>query len=468
MSIDRLLSTTTRLSVLPFFILLGCNQTNPQSLRNPATAFTHINLVPMTAEFILPDQTVVVEGDRVVAVGHSDSVLVPRGAHVVDGTDLFLLPGLADMHMHFPEDGYDELILKMYLANGVTTIRSLNGSARQQRLRARVLNDHVVGPSIYLSGPIIGVLSDSAVNESPDLVTTEVSRQKEADYDAVKLYTFLGRAAFDAALAEARQQNIYTVGHIPYAVGLDGVIEAGMDEIAHVEELLYEFLVGFDRDNPNALGLAIDTTRLDSVLTKVKAAGIRLSTTLAIDDVIVQKLENPLLFLARPESAFLPADLYDEIARGEDHHQRIFSEGREILRWYDLYRRILARAGELEIQLICGTDAGAYGVVHGYSIHDELRIMADAGFSPFDALRTATALASTAANAADEWGTIEIGKRADLVMLTGNPLENLDHLRVPVAVMAAGRLYTQHTLESRLAADIKKYGRRLSFSGRFP
>ena len=446
----KTLTLIVLLNILQISFASSCTgQTKP---KDRITAIVHVNLIPMTRAFedTRKNQTIIVENDKIKSIGPSASINIPRGAKVINGKELYLMPGLADMHMHFPGEGNDEFILKMYLVNGVTTIRSLNGSEYQKKLRKKVISGIIPGPTIYLSGPIIGEKSGSMYFRSTKRVEKEIQKQSERGYDCIKLYTFLPADVYRAGMQKAKRLNLYTVGHIPYSVGLDGVIKEGMDEIAHIEELLYEFLVDFDRNNPNPFGLEIDYSRLENIMQKVKNSNIILCTSLAIDEVIVQKIIAPREYLARPEAKYLPGDIYNQIAQYKDHHQVLFGQGKEMLDWIKLYKKILVKAKELDIPLICGTDAGAYGVIHGYSLHDELRIMTQNGFSPFEAIYTATKGASLALNKQNQWGTIEVGKRADMILLEKNPLRNIKNLKKIRGIMAFGNWYSKEKLQEML------------------
>jgi hypothetical protein len=226
------------------FLLTCCNQESKELI-----AFTNVNLVPMTSEIIVKDQTVLVAGSKIVAIGDSDDVQVPMGARVIDGEDAYLMPGLADMHMHTRADWKDRELwpmhpLYLYLANGVTTIRDFTpyGSPLTFALqwREEIRDGNRIGPTIYASGKLL----DASPLEDPEGI---VRRNHELGFDFLKLYSYLSKEDFHQAMSNAKALDMYTVGHIPYAVGLEGVLAEGMDEIAHVEELLFE-LIDFDRE----------------------------------------------------------------------------------------------------------------------------------------------------------------------------------------------------------------------------
>jgi len=442
------------------------------------TAFIDVNVVPMTGERIVEHQTVLVEGARIVAIGDSDVLLIPEGTQVIDGNGAYLMPGLADMHMHTRQDWEDRDIwpvhpLNLYLANGVTTIRDFapQGSPLTYALQWRdeILAGTRNGPTIYASGKL---LYASPLGDPRGIV-----RQNHAlGFDFLKLYSYLSMADFHDAMVEAKELGMYTAGHIPYAVGLEGVLAEGMDEIAHVEELLFEFL-DVDRNRslsseewlPYIIEAALlqwdfssstfqadfeidNLETLASITDRLRSANVPVCTTMVVDDVIQWKLFHPEAFLRRSENQYLPSAYIESLQRGEEKHQVQFQGMEDLAAFkYGVDRWVLTGLQQAGILLLVGTDSGTggMGIVPGYSIHDELRILIDNGFSPYEAITAATVNASIVVERMTgdgNFGTIEVGKRADLILVRDNPLEDITTIKEPLGVMAAGRWYSQETL----------------------
>jgi len=462
------------LTALFTFLLTCCNQRSESEI----IVFTNVNLIPMTSDTVIENQTVLVAGSRIVAVGDSDTIQVPKDAQLIDGKGAYLMPGLADMHMHTREDWEHRDIwpvhpLNLYLANGVTTIRDFTptGSPLTYALQWR---DEIhagtrSGPAIYASGKL---LFASPLGDPEGIV----QQNYDLGFDFLKLYSYLSKDDFHRAMGKAKTLGFYTAGHIPYAVGLDGVLAAGMDEIAHVEELLPEFL-SFDRDqhlgpeewlpyiiasaltqwdlSSSTLGVDFERENLNAlghITNQLRSANVPVCTTMVVDDVIQMKLFQPGTFLERPENIYFKSGYLESFRQGEEKHQVQF-EGMESLASfkYGIDRWVLVGLQKAGVLLLLGTDSGTggMGIVPGYSIHDELRILVENGFSPYEALATGTvnaAIVIERMTGNGDFGTIEIGKRADLILIADNPLRDISSLRSPLGVMAAGRWYAGDTL----------------------
>lgn len=448
---------------------------------NP-TAFIHANLIPMTNETVLSDQTVIVNGKQITVVGPSNQTEIPSNASVINCRDAFLMPGLSDMHMHLRYDWMSDVWpvspLKLYLANGVTTIRCFGprGKTGQYALKWRREIDagRLVGPNILTCGPQLR----GHFKVSPEKTVTS---QKHQGFDFIKIYSYVTRDEYHTILSTAKKLNFYTAGHIPFQVGLDGVLAEEMDEIAHIEEFLWEFS-NLDRQRyfesegewmAHAIRNAFNRfepflklkpqdreKKLDDVIApivnKLKGRDFPVCTTLVVDDIIVQKLFEPGLFIKKPELRYMPKEYRQRFIAGREKHQRQFKGGEVFALFkYALDKKLLTHLKKIGVQLLLSSDAGTgrMGIVPGFSIHDELRILVENGFTPYEALAAGTVVASKIVkrmNGRDDFGTIVPGKRADLILLQQNPLEDVTNTRKIRGVMAAGRWYDQKAITEML------------------
>lgn len=465
------------IAVLTTTLFSSCNLGSEELV-----AFINVNLIPMDSERTIENQTVLIEGSKIIAIGDSDTLQIPKSAKIIDGNGAYLMPGLADMHMHTRADWEDPKIwpvhpLNLYLANGVTTIRDFTpyGTPLDIALqwREEILKGTRIGPTIYASGKLLY----ASPLEDPEGI---VHMNYELGFDFLKLYSYLSKDDFHQAVAAAKELDLYTAGHIPYAVGLEGVLAEGMDEIAHVEEFLFEF-IDFDRDrqlspeewlvylvesfmlqtDPSSSTLQADfemenLTTLSDITAQLRTAQVPVCTTMAVDDVIQLKLFHPDTFLDRPENKFFETGYLKSFQSGEEKHQ-IQCRGIEGIcaLKYGIDRWVLKNLHDAGILLLLGTDSGTggMGIVPGYSIHDELRILVENGFSPYEAIATGTVNAAIVVERMTgdgDFGTIKIGKRADLIMVRENPLEDVATIKEPLGVMTMGRWYPKDLLDQMI------------------
>lgn len=480
--------------LLLILVLVGCaGIKSEETIDSPVTAFIHVNLIPMTDNVVWEEQTVLVEGDRIVSLGPSDDISVPRTATVIDGRGSFLIPGLADMHVHIYEESREEYPvspLNLYIAKGVTTVRDCGTAPIHPSdtfvldWRNEIIRGELVGPMIYSSGRTI---------HGPVANPGSLVRARYANgFDFVKLYMELSVEEFEEAQSVAEELGMYTVGHIPYQVGFDQAISAGLDEIAHIEELSFELMLsenrpqgyltaegwlksmveavlgdyGFDltadiRFSPEEF-IHLHRSQLDQMLVGLRANEIGVGTTLAAYEVVDLKVLDQEEFLQREENIYLPPELIDSVLKGQDRHQLMYQmlgENADIWTWKrDLDVFLLHSLHEAGVMLVSGTDTGStsIGVVEGFATHDDLRILTESGFTPYEALQTATVNAAHVVErmtGTGDFGTIEIGKRADLILLEGNPLTDITHTESILGVMVLGKWYTQEALLKMIAID---------------
>ena len=432
------------------------------------TAFQNVNLVPMTEEKVTRNQTVLIKGDRIFKIGLSNRIEIPSNARVINGQGAYLMPGLADMHVHLKGE-WPLPQLDLYIANGVTTVRDLDGRDFMLQWQKEINAGKRVGPTLYVAAPTIRGHEENP----PELVL-----RRKSGYDCFKLYSYLSQENYQKVMEIAKQHQLYTIGHIPFAVGLDGVMAAGLDEIAHVEELSFE-LIDFDRTKnlnpekwlPYIIQKAIkqyqvssgfhvknlnnaQRERLSSIINKLKFTNIPVCTTLVVDDVIVQKLFEPDEFLARPENVYLSQKYKQDFLGEKEKHQIQFKGFENVVPFkYRLDKMLLAELHQAGIPIVLGTDAGtgAMGIVPGFSIHEELRILVECGFTPYEAIAASTKNASKVIEAMtgeNDFGTIEVGKRADVILVNNNPLEDVSHIKDIRGVMASGEWYERSYIEA--------------------
>lgn len=579
-----------RARFVPLLCALAGIALTPLPLRaqeSRVVAFVDVNVIPMEASQLLRDRTVLVEGDRIVAIGPTGTVEIPAGATIIEGGGRYLVPGLTDAHVHLYGDGTatgttrpDFGDAPLYLAHGITTVINLRGLPEHLDWRARIERGELAGPTIYTSGDFI----DEPRVRTPDDVQREVERQAAAGFDLVKYHEIYSRnpeeattvglsaAAYARLNAAAREIGIPLVGHAPVHLGLDAVLQA-RQPLAHMGALsnLYFLPMVANRgwvvvtgaafaimlaltafngimaivrsrhavprasermsrvrifadfvlltavlaaacailvlpggpwydsallrvvftglciamavmatfllvitvstwSDPSvsaagrvqasiasAVGLVLACTALafwvpvawrssdsgiDWLARRLRAAEIPVQTTLVAYEAIggpgkAQLAADPMIQYLRP----------DIQARWQRFAQRRYRG----FRYTEFMKKVAGALNRAGVPLMAGTDAmGFLLVTPGSSLHRELELLVEGGLTPYEAMRAATVAPARFLGRQHEFGTIAVGKRADLLLIDGNPAEDVRRLREPIGVMARGHWYPRAELQRML------------------
>ncbi len=477
-----------------FSVLLAACAGQSEEGAEQKIAITHVNLVPMTEEIVLADQTVLIADSRITAVGPSDEIDVPQDALIIDGTGAYLMPGLADMHMHTTpawKTDWPVFPFLLYLANGVTTVRNMDplpDELGQEHIspdyvlewRDEIQSGKQPGPTMYTTG-----LSLQGANEwRPSVLEAGDAQavvQENADkgYDFLKIFEYFPAEHFAEVMVAADANNMYLTGHIPFEVGLEDAVALGMDEIAHVIPILYWerlgiYTPGMTRDEflqrfgPAYLGdwdgvdpdtwYGRERETIDGIVELLRSHVVNICTTAVGPDITRALISEYDSFVQREDMQFSRRRYLTLIANGEDSAQQAFTQYPQMMDAFIYERNVwLRELQDAGVMLVAGTDSGiGMGIVPGFSLHGELQAMVDAGFTPYEAITTATVNASRVVVqmiGIDDFGTIEVGKRADLLLVGGNPLQDVSNAQDILGVMAAGRWYSRQDLDRMLSLD---------------
>src|ERR1044071_3683175 len=395
-------------------------------------AFVGVSVVPVDRERVIENQTVVGRDGRIVEVGPAGKVKLPAGAAQIDGRGKFLTRGLADMHAHlYPGDGTAGDLaaqqLTLYLANGVTTVRNMIGAPAHVVLRERIKEGKLLGPTLYTAGPPL--LGKDAV--SPEVAERMVVAQKQAGYDLLKVHEGLKPEVYEAIVAAARKAGMPFAGHVTATVGLPRALAARQASIEHLDGYL-QALVPENSPVPPppsqvVLGPVlehIDERRLPALATRTREAGVYNTPTLALFNIVVSS-DDPTEFSKWPELRYVPAKMREGCARQKAGIGAGEAPAADRKRYLELRDHVVKALFDAGAKLLVGPDSPQLFLVPGFGTHREMAAMAEAGLTPYAVLQAATRNAAEYLGTASEVGTVEAGKRADLVLLNANPLQSV-------------------------------------------
>jgi imidazolonepropionase-like amidohydrolase len=443
-------------------LALLCLFAAPVRAPDSVVAFVNVTVIPMDRERTVPGQTVVVRGDRIVAIGPADQVEVPAGGLRVDGRGKFLIPGLAEMHAHIPggqaPDSVVERTLFLYVSGGITTIRGMLGHPRHLALRDRVARGALLSPTVYTSGPSFNGNSVTTPASAGKMVT----EQKAAGYDFLKIHPGLTREVFDAMAATAQRAGIRFAGHVPLAVGLHRALEARYATIDHLDGYVEAMVRPGAPVKPADskffglnLGEHLDETRLPALVEATRKAGVwNVPTQSLMENLAPGETADALA--RRPEMRYVPARTLSQWAEEKNSLlEETGSSPKSATAMMEARRRLIKALHAGGAGLLLGSDAPQIYNVPGFSIHRELESLVAAGLTPYQALETGTRNVAVFFETLSETGTVETGKRADLVLLDANPLADVRNTTRRAGVMLGGRWLPKSAIDARLDAIAK-------------
>lgn len=408
-------------------------------------AFVDVTVIPMDSERTLPRQTVIVKGDRIAELGATAVVKVPADAQRIDGAGKFLIPGLAEMHGHNPPVGsspqYFETVFFLFVANGVTTVRSMLGFPGQLEWREKGRRGEIVAPSLYLAGPSF-TGSGPTATRTPQQAVDRVRTQKAEGWDLLKIHPGLTFEVYDAVAKTAKEVGIEFSGHIPADVGLVRAIDRGQRTVDHLDGYI---------EHLDARVAPVAPAKLAEIVKKTRDTGTWVVPTMVLWETILGAAKADEL-AAFPELKYMPRQTVEnwKASYGQKVNASNFNaaQAKQIAGNRKVVLKALADGGA---SIIFGTDAPQQYSVPGFSIHRELKAMKEAGMSNFAILQSATKNVGDYYKASDKFGMVAAGQRADLVLLTADPLADLGNVAKRAGVMVRGKWLSESDIQARLA-----------------
>jgi len=444
-----------------------------EDVSTKSLALTHVTLIDMTGAPEKPDMTVIVTGNRIVRVGKTSQTPVPKYAEVLDANGRYLMPGLWDMHVHW----YDRDYLPLFLANGVTGMRIMSGAPEHFEWRKDVEAGTLLGPRLVIASEIVdgpkpfwpGSISVKNAEEGRQAV----DRIKQSGADFVKVYTFLPRDAYLAIADESKKLGIPFEGHVPLSVTAEEASKAGQKSFEHLTGVLPACSARKDdlfkaaqadlademaSAKPTFWGTHVEALRqveLDTYspekatafFATLKSNGTWQCPTLTVlhalaysDDPALQR--DPRLRYMPPsvKATWNPLKPYGETPEQYEMAKKEFQTQLQIV-------GVMEQSG---VGILAGTDTLNPYIYPGFSLHDELGLLVQAGLTPMQALQAATANPARFLGKEQDFGTIAPGKIADMVLLYANPLEDIANSKKIWAVVYNGKVYPRDALDQML------------------
>lgn len=438
-------------------------------------AFLHVSVLDLSSGSFQSDMTVIVSGNHIARVGKFGETSIPPLARVVDATGKFLIPGLWDMHAHW----WNEAYLSLFVANGVTGIRQMWGDQIQHEWRKKIAEGSLIGPRMVIPGPIID--GPNSIWQTTMVATAAeardaVRKQKEEGAEFIKVYGLLPRESFFAIAEECRVLGIPFGGHVPLSVSALEASNAGQKSMEHLvgvldacssreeelrarREAVWMNRPRGQRIPPNPLFAPITDMMLETYDEQKAAELFSLFKRNQTWQCPTLTVRRSVTYINDPEfrnderMKYMPAGFKERWDPSGNPRFRDRSPD-DIARRLAVFKKELEVVGAMHragVDILAGTDALNPYCFPGFSMHDELALLVEAGLSPFEALRTATVNPARFLGREKEFGTVEIGKYADLLLLDANPLENIRNTQKINTVILNGVLFDKERLNGLLA-----------------
>jgi imidazolonepropionase-like amidohydrolase len=461
------------LSCLLPLALAACMSSDAREQRTDGVAFVGANVLPMTAVDRLPDQTVLIEGGRIRLVAPRRQVRIPPGFRPIDARGLTLMPGLVDMHVHVanvPGNKGDAAAraLAVMLAHGVTTARSMAGAPSHPALRARIEAGDLPAPRLYIAAP--GISAASAADEAA--LRAKVDAAARDRYDVLKVYDVARPEHWEVLRDAAGRKRLPIAGHVPNEIGLGRALRPGF-QAEHLDATIAALLPGvgpsqsapFGQFPPAAIvreARRAGPEAIAALARRVAATKSFHTPTLSLFERLLDDRSGAAVLRAEPAMRWVPASALDAwtAQRAQLSSDPSFS-GDAATSFRELRRSIVRAYHEAGVPIMAGSDSAQAFQVWGVGLIREIETLVAAGLPPMAALRSATVVprdylrslpgAGSALGWPADFGTVENGARADLILLGGDPAVDVAALRDLRGVMAAGRWHDRTTLDALLA-----------------
>lgn len=437
-------------------LIVACNQAQ-EKISPTAILISDVNIVDVRSGDILENRQVVIDSGKIKSIS---TTLENKEVYSqnIDGNEKYLMPGLAEMHAHIPPPSTDaqriEEVLFLYLSNGITTIRGMLGDPAHLVLRKKAATSEILSPRIFTSSPSLNGNSVTTKEEAVEKVTT----YHKAGYDFLKIHPGIQREVFDQVVTTANEVGIQFAGHVPVDVGIRHALQSKYVSIDHIDGFLEGLVPESANVKPNENGFfgynftdLADTLKIDELVPLAKENEVWIVPTQSLFTKWFAPTDTDEL-LALPEMKYMPVSTLEdwkkrkEQSTGEDTG---FDKGQ----WqkFDAIRKqLIKKLQDNGHGMLLGSDAPQLFNVPGFSIQKEMQDMAEAGMTNLEIIQAGTINPAKYFNMEDTFGQVKEGLEADLVLIDGNPLEDLKALQKIYGVIRQGRWIAKSKIDKRL------------------
>lgn len=448
------------------FLLFTCYAAPAQEVADSKVkelVFVSVNVIPMETERVLFNKVVVVKNGRIHFIGDPGKVTYGKDAQVIDGSNKYLMPGLAEMHAHVPPN--DDLtaikeVLTLFVAGGVTTIRGMLGHPFHIGIRKSIATHELLGPRLYTSGPSFNGNSVKTVEEAIQKVTD----QKKAGYDFLKMHPGLSKETFAAVAGTATKLKIPFAGHVSYQVGIWRAIEARYAAIDHLDGFVDALVPGIDTIKESDIGLfgmflapRASVQKIPALMQALKKKNVWVVPTQTLAERWFAPDTEADWFNRQPEKIYIKPSVRS--AWGNTKKNLLENpryDASAMTAYIQLRRQLIKACQQNGVGLLLGSDAPQVFNVPGFSVHDELESYVRAGLTPYQSLVTGTVNAGKFLGMPN-LGVIKKGAIADLILLEGNPLKDITQTRRIAGVVVDGRWLSKEWITAARLAIAAQY-----------
>ncbi len=450
------------------------------------TIFYDATVVDVQSGKLLKHQEVIIAGNKIIAVKPNSKLKLPKDARLINAKGKYIIPGLWDMHVHvLDEDGY-KWQFPLFIANGIIGFREMWGDRKViDSIRNEMQKDTIPFFHYSASGHILDgkkVYWESSLSAGDTTTALRlVDSLIDAKVDFIKIYSFLEPEVFEAIAKRCRERNFPFVGHVPHRIWLTRASESGMASMEH----LYGFLIEACSFPDSAMKMKkINTDNFEAGMEpKLRIEKARSSEKFMLDNFSESRMRTIAKVLKRNSTYIVPTvvtlrggyfsndtsftndirlkylspgarDMWKEETEN-DIKKNSLEDWQNKRKRYNVEKKIIKILWQEKVPILAGTDSYNPYAFPGFSLHDEMALFVEFGMTTIDALRSATITPVKYLKMTDSLGTIETGKRADMILLNGNPLTNIANTKNIFAVMVNGKLFTSGELDKMNETVIK-------------